>query len=152
VRTEQWPTWSWVRKYCFRETQLFSLMFLKNTKALYKMFIRWGRSNVYENIAMAKYVFTDFKSDSKFGTRLLFVNQFLLFWWPIRFNFYVVLIVHPLLFVSSTLLNINFASFPVVFMQKNMVQLNLWAYANSILHSVCFDIALCDCNMHRSAG
>ena len=35
---------------------------------LYKMFIRWGRSNVRENIAMAKYVFTDFREGSKTGS------------------------------------------------------------------------------------
>jgi hyaluronan synthase len=42
---------------------------------LYKMFIRWGRSNVRENIMMAQYVFKDFRKESKFGARLLFLNQ-----------------------------------------------------------------------------
>ena len=44
-------------------------------KGLYKMFIRWGRSNVRENIVMAKYVFTNFRKESKIGPRLLFISQ-----------------------------------------------------------------------------
>lgn len=44
-------------------------------KGLYKMFIRWGRSNVRENIAMAQYVFKNFREESKLGTRLLFISQ-----------------------------------------------------------------------------
>src|SRR5690606_35108721 len=42
---------------------------------LYKMFIRWGRSNVRESIAMSKYVFTNFRVGSKLGSRLLFISQ-----------------------------------------------------------------------------
>jgi len=44
-------------------------------KGLYKMFIRWGRSNVRENINMLQYVFKNFRKDSKFGTRLLFLRS-----------------------------------------------------------------------------
>ncbi len=44
---------------------------------LYKMFIRWGRSNVRENLMMAKFVFTNFRKESKAGARLLYINQFL---------------------------------------------------------------------------
>src|SRR5690554_7156643 len=44
-------------------------------KGLYKMFIRWGRSNVRENIEMSKYVFTNFREESKIGPRLLFLSQ-----------------------------------------------------------------------------
>ena len=108
-------------------------------RGLYKMFIRWGRSNVRENIAMAKYVFTDFKSDSKFGTRLLFVNQFLtiLMTYPFQLFMLFFIIVHPLLFLSSTLLGILiFASFPAVFYAKKYsVAESLWAYAYSILYT-----------------
>jgi hyaluronan synthase len=108
-------------------------------KGLYKMFIRWGRSNVRENIAMAKYVFTDFKSDSKFGTRLLFVNQFLtiLMTYPFQLFMLFFIFVHPLLFISSTLLGILiFASFPVIFYAKKYSAAeSLWAYAYSILYT-----------------
>jgi hyaluronan synthase len=63
--------------------------------------------NVRENIAMAKYVFTDFKSDSKFGTRLLFVNQFLTILMTHPFQlFYVVYNSTSFIVLSSTLLGI----------------------------------------------
>ncbi|MBX9888078.1 MAG: glycosyltransferase family 2 protein [Flavobacteriaceae bacterium] len=108
-------------------------------RGLYKMFIRWGRSNVRENIAMAKYVFTDFKVDSKFGTRLLFINQFLtiVMTYPFQLFMLFFIIVHPLLFLSSTLLGILiFASFPVVFYAKKYSAAeSLWAYAYSILYT-----------------
>lgn len=108
-------------------------------KGLYKMFIRWGRSNVRENLAMAKYVFKDFKSDSKFGTRLLFINQFLtiVMTYPFQLFMLFFIIVHPLLFLSSTLLGILiFASFPVVFYAKKYSAAeSLWAYAYSILYT-----------------
>lgn len=108
-------------------------------KGLYKMFIRWGRSNVRENLTMAKYVFKDFKSDSKFGTRLLFINQFLtiVMTYPFQLFMLFFIIVHPLLFLSSTLLGILiFASFPVVFYAKKYSAAeSLWAYAYSILYT-----------------
>lgn len=108
-------------------------------KGLYKMFIRWGRSNVRENIEMSKYVFKNFREGSKSGTRLLFFSQatkivmsypFLLF-----MTFFV--LTHPLLFVSTTLLSILILStFPVIFYAKryNFIE-SFWAYSYSILYT-----------------
>lgn len=108
-------------------------------KGLYKMFIRWGRSNVRENIAMAQYVFTNFKSESKFGTRLLFINQFLtiIMTYPFQLFMLFFVLVHPILFLSSTLLGILvFSSFPVLFYAKKYsASESLWAYAYSILYT-----------------
>lgn len=108
-------------------------------KGLYKMFIRWGRSNVRENLAMAKYVFTNFKSESKLGTRLLFTNQFLTIALTYPFMIFMLyfIVVHPLLFLSSTLLGILiFSSFPVLFYAKKYsVAESLWAYAYSVLYT-----------------
>ncbi|TDE00611.1 glycosyltransferase [Flavobacterium sandaracinum] len=106
-------------------------------QGLYKMFIRWGRSNVRENLAMAKYVFTDFKKESKVGTRLLFTNQFLtiLMTYPFLLFMLFFIIVHPLLFLSSTLLGILIlSSFPMLFYAKKYsISESLWAYAYSVL-------------------
>src|SRR5690554_7659303 len=44
---------------------------------LYKMFIRWERSNVRENIMMSKFAFGDFRQGNKTGTRILLLNQWL---------------------------------------------------------------------------
>ena len=106
---------------------------------LYKMFIRWGRSNVRENLVMAKYVFTNFKKESKIGTRLLFINQFLtiVMTYPFLLFMLFFIVMHPLLFLSSTLLGILIvSSFPVLFYAKKYsVSESLWAYSYSLLYT-----------------
>lgn len=108
-------------------------------KGLYKMFIRWGRSNVRENIVMANYVFKSYKEGSKAGTRLLFINQFLtiVMTYPFLIFMLFFIIVHPLLFISSTLLGILIVStFPVLFYAKKYsASESLWAYAYSVLYT-----------------
>lgn len=106
---------------------------------LYKMFIRWGRSNVRENIAMSKYVFTNFKEGSKLGTRLLFLSQSLEIIMCYPFMIFMLLFVatHPLLFISSTILSIFVLStFPVIFYAKRYdISESLWAYTYSVLYT-----------------
>ena len=108
-------------------------------EGLYKMFIRWGRSNVRENLVMAKYVFTNFRKESKVGARLLFINQFLtiVMTYPFLLFMLYFIIVQPLLFLSSTLLAILIvSSFPVLFYAKKYsVSESLWAYAYSLLYT-----------------
>jgi len=108
-------------------------------KGLYKMFIRWGRSNVRENIAMSKYVFTNFREGSKLGSRLLFINQFLkiIMSYPLILVMLFFVISHPVLFISSTLLSILiFSSFPVFFYAKKYnTSESFWAYSYSILYT-----------------
>lgn len=106
---------------------------------LYKMFIRWSRSNVRENIAMAKYVFTDFRKESKFGSRLLWLNQSLkiVMAYPFMLFMFFFIVMHPLLFLSSTLLGILIvSSFPVLFYAKryNLAD-SLWAYSYSVFYT-----------------
>ncbi|KAA5821200.1 glycosyltransferase family 2 protein [Algibacter amylolyticus] len=106
---------------------------------LYKMFIRWGRSNVRENLEMAKYVFTNFRPDSKFGTRLLFISQFskILMSFPFLFFMLYFVLVHPLLFLGSTLVTILvLATFPVLFFAHRYRSFEaFWAYSYSILYT-----------------
>lgn len=108
-------------------------------KGLYKMFIRWGRSNVRENIEMSKYVFTNFREGSKTGTRLLFFSQAtkIVMSYPFLLFMLYFVATHPLLFVSSTLFSILVLStFPVIFYAKryNFVE-SFWAYSYSILYT-----------------
>ena len=108
-------------------------------KGLYKMFIRWGRSNVRENIEMSKYVFTNFREGSKAGTRLLFFSQAtkIVMSYPFLLFMLYFVITHPLLFVSSTLFSILVLStFPVIFYAKryNFVE-SFWAYSYSIMYT-----------------
>ena len=106
---------------------------------LYKMFIRWGRSNVRENIAMAKYVFTDFRESSKSGSRLLFLNQVLklVMSYPTILMMLFFISMDPVLFLSSTLLSILiWSSFPVLFYAKKYnLSESFWAYSYSILYT-----------------
>lgn len=106
---------------------------------LYKMFIRWGRSNVRENIAMAKYVFTDFREGAKAGTRLLFMNQVikLVMSYPSILLMLLLIASHPILFLSSTLLSILiWSSFPVLFYAKRYkLSESFWAYSYSIFYT-----------------
>ena len=106
---------------------------------LYKMFIRWGRSNVRENLAMAKYVFTNFREGSKAGTRILFLNQVIKLVMSYPFIFLMLLLIasHPVLFLSSTLFSILiWSSFPVLFYAKRYkLSESFWAYSYSIFYT-----------------
>ncbi len=108
-------------------------------RGLYKMFIRWGRSNVRENIQMSKYVFKNFREGSKLGARLLFVSQSLkiIMSYPFLLFMLFFIVMHPLLFLSSTLASILILStFPVLFYAKRYnLSESVWAYSYSILYT-----------------
>lgn len=129
--------------------QGYSVLFQRNAYAytnvpenyigLYKMFIRWDRSNVRENIAMSKYVFTNFKEGNKFGTRLLFFTQSIkmIMSYPFLLFMLYFFLTHPILFISSTLFSILIVStFPVLFYAKKYdLKEAFWAYSYSILYT-----------------
>lgn len=107
-------------------------------KGLYKMFIRWGRSNVRENLMMAKFVFKKFRPQgTRFGTRAVFIDQSLnmLLTYPFILLMLAFVVVHPLLFISSTLFGILLSSsFSVLFYAKRYnVAESFWAYTYSFL-------------------
>ncbi|WP_163408267.1 glycosyltransferase [Flavobacterium ajazii] len=106
---------------------------------LYKMFIRWGRSNVRENLMMGQYVFKNFRNESKFGARLLFMNQSLkqIMTFPLLLFMLFLIVTHPLLFLSSTFLAILIvSSFPVIFYAKRYsFSEAFWAYSYSIFYT-----------------
>lgn len=106
---------------------------------LYKMFIRWERSNVRENIMMSHFVFKNFREDSKTGTRLLFVNQWLkiITAYPFTVLMIMFILAHPVLFFSSTLFSIFIlSSIPMFFYARRYnVTNSVWAYSYSILYT-----------------
>ncbi len=106
---------------------------------LYKMFIRWGRSNVRENIAMAKYVFTNFREGNKFGSRLLFLAQSLriIMSYPMVLFMLFFVLTHPLLFLGSTMLSILIiSSFSVLFYaHRYEIKESVWAYTYSVFYT-----------------
>jgi hyaluronan synthase len=106
---------------------------------LYKMFIRWGRSNVRENLVMAKYVFTNFREGDKSGVRLLFIGQFIemLMSYPFLLIMVFFIATHPLLFFGSTFMSILIlSSFSVIFYSNRYkISESIWAYSYSILYT-----------------
>lgn len=108
-------------------------------KGLYRMYIRWERSNVRENIAMSKFVFKSFREENKTGTRIIFINQCLsmLTAYPFLLVMFSFLLLHPLLFISSTLTGILIsASIPAFFYARKYNNLEaFWAYSYSILYT-----------------
>ncbi|MBU2951278.1 glycosyltransferase family 2 protein [Tamlana agarivorans] len=108
-------------------------------QGLYKMFIRWGRSNVRENIEMSKYVFTNFKKESKLGTRLLFLSQSseIIMTYPFLIFMMFFVVTHPLLFISSTLVaTLILSTFSMLFYaNRYKVSESFWAYTYSILYT-----------------
>ena len=111
----------------------------ENYTGLYKMFIRWGRSNVRENIEMSKYVFTKFRNGTKSGARLLFISQSLkiIMSYPFILFMLFFIVTHPVLFLSSTLFGILIvASFPMLFYAKRYnLSESFWVYSYSVLYT-----------------
>ncbi len=108
-------------------------------KNLYKMFIRWERSNVRENIMMSKFAFKDFREGSKTGTRLFLINQWLrvITAYPMVLIMLGFVVLHPVLFISSTLLSILvFSSIPALFFaRRHSFAESVWAYTYGIFHT-----------------
>jgi len=130
--------------------QGFHVMFQRNAyvftntpegyKNLYKMFIRWERSNVRENIMMTKFAFKDFREGAKSGPRILLLNQWLkvIMAYPLLLLMLFFALTHPILFVSSVLLSIFvFSSIQVFFYNKRQKSIleSIWAYPYSIFYT-----------------
>ncbi len=111
----------------------------ENYKQLYKMFIRWERSNVRENIAMSRFAFTNFRSKNKWGPRFLLVNQWLsiLTAYPSTALMLLFVALHPVLFTSSVLLSILvFSTIPAIFFaRKHGSVYAIWAYTYGIFYA-----------------
>jgi hyaluronan synthase len=106
-------------------------------KGLYKMFIRWGRSNVRENIAMTSFVFKKFRNESRVGTRLLYISQWLrmIIAYPAVLFMLYFFITHPLLFFATTLFGILVFSTVSVFFYSRRYSFPqaVWAYCYGIM-------------------
>lgn len=109
-------------------------------KNLYKMFIRWERSNVRENIMMSKFAFKNFRENNKTGARILLLNQWLkvILAYPLLLLMFLFIITHPILFISSMLMSIFiFSSIQVFFYikrQKSILE-SVWAYPYSVFYA-----------------
>lgn len=107
--------------------------------SLHKMFTRWERSNVRENLMMSKFAFKPFRNGAKSGTRLLLLNQWMgmVTAYPLLLIMIILLVTNPVLFISSTLLSILiFSSLPAFFYAKKYnISESFWAYSYSIFYT-----------------
>lgn len=90
-------------------------------KSLYKMFIRWERSNVRENIMMSQFAFTKFRQESTVGPRILLVMQWVkvIMAYPLLLLLLFFVVTHPVLFVCTSLAGIFvFSSIQMFFYAK----------------------------------
>lgn len=107
-------------------------------KNLYKMFIRWERSNVRENIMMSKFAFTNFRDGSTTGTRVILMMQWvkLIMAIPLFLILIFFVLTHPILFIISTLSGVLvFSSIQMLFYAKKYnFNEALLAYTYSIFY------------------
>lgn len=107
---------------------------------LRKMFTRWERSNVRENIMMSKFAFEDFRSTTKWPARLLLINQWIkmLMAYPTLAMMLLFLATKPVLFMVVSMFSILlFASIPAAFYYskyKNIHQA-LLSYSYSVFYA-----------------
>ena len=107
-------------------------------KNLYKMLIRWERSNVRETIMMSKFAFSSFPKEKKSGIRLFFIMECLKLTSaiPLFITFLYFVTTHPLLFICSSLSGaLIFSSIQMIFYSKkyNFLE-SLLAYVYSIYY------------------
>jgi len=105
---------------------------------LRKMFTRWERSNVRENIMMSKFAFTDFRSNNKVNPRILLVNQWLtiITAYPSLIIMLLSLVFYPVLFLSTTIVSIAiFSIIPAVYYAiKDSKRNSLWIFTYNIFY------------------
>jgi len=111
----------------------------ENYNQLNKMFIRWERSNVRENIEMTKFAFTNFRKESKFTIRLLLLNQWINLILSIPFTILMCyfLITNTIMFLTSLFLGIFiFSSIQaILYTNKYSFFESIWFYTYSIFYT-----------------
>lgn len=106
---------------------------------LNKMFIRWERSNVRENIEMTKFAFCDFRTKGKFDVRFLLINQWInvILSIPFTILMFYLMLSNPILFLSSTFLGIFIFSSLQAFLYSRKYNFleSIWFYTYSIFYT-----------------
>ncbi|GAA3515076.1 glycosyltransferase family 2 protein [Aquimarina addita] len=126
-------------KVFFQRTAFVYTNIPENYRNLNKMFTRWERSNVRENLAMSKFAFGNFRDGAKTGTRILLLNQWLkmIMAYPAVVLMLFFIFTYPVLFLSSTLVSIlAFSSMQALFYaKKHSSSEALWAYPYSLFYA-----------------
>lgn len=111
----------------------------ENFNSLRKMFTRWERSNVRENIMMSQFAFGNFRVGPKAGARLILVNQWLKILLAVPTIIFMIIfsITNPLLYISVKLVSILILStIPAFYFALNYSKsTSLWAYSYGIFYA-----------------
>ena len=111
---------------------------------LYKMYLRWERSNIRENIMMSKFAFSNFNKENVTALRIMLLMQWLnvVLAIPLFICILYFFVTNPLYFIASSLTGILiFSSVQVLFYTRKYSFLEgLLAYCYSIfyLFSLCW--------------
>ncbi len=108
-------------------------------KTLRKMFTRWERSNVRENIMLSKFAFTKFRNGSTANAKVLLFNQWLniISAYPSLFVMLLIIMSYPRLFVSSTIISVSiFSLVPAMYYGiKYSFKNSVWIFTYNIFYS-----------------
>jgi hyaluronan synthase len=108
-------------------------------KTLRKMFTRWERSNVIENIMMSKFIFSKFRKTNKLNARILLLNEWISMSYaiPSLFAMLLMIMVYPRLFFSSIICTITIYSIlPAIYYAINYDKRNsIWIFTYNIFYS-----------------
>jgi len=108
-------------------------------KTLRRMFTRWERSNVRENIMMSKFAFIKFRSSNVWKPRLLLFNQWLTIVsaYPTLIVTLVIVVTYPTLFLSSTIISVAlFSIIPALYFGlKHNRRSSIWIFTYNIFYA-----------------
>lgn len=108
-------------------------------KTLRRMFTRWERSNVRENIMMSKFAFGKFRTASTLKPRILLFNQWLtiISAYPSLIVMLLIIASYPRLFLSSTIISVAiFSIIPAVYYGLKYSKRNsIWIFTYNIFYS-----------------
>ncbi len=108
-------------------------------KTLRRMYTRWERSNVRENIMMSKFAFKKFRKGGTFNPRILVFDQWLtiISAYPTLIAMLLIIATYPRLFLSSTIISIAvFSIIPAIYYSiKHSKRNSLWIFTYNIFYS-----------------
>lgn len=104
-----------------------------------RMFTRWERSNVRENIVMSKFAFSKYRTAERVRPRILLLNQWVTILWayPSLLAAVLILASYPKLFVSSMIVSVVlFSLIPATYFAVTQCwRRSLWIFSYNIFYS-----------------
>jgi len=108
-------------------------------RTLRKMFTRWERSNVRENIVMSTFAFTRYRAAERIRPRILLLNQWVSVLWayPSLLAAILILASYPKLFLSSMIVSVVvFSLIPAAYYAATQCwRRSLWIFSYNLFYS-----------------